>query len=235
MSIKKLLAVVCTAAVCSAFAGCSLSDDKSESSSGETSSEASSAAESSAAEAATDYDVNGDVRAFDKLKETYGDGYMLTFSYESGDVKIDYTSVIKGDRGYEASVNSGMKSYKVLPGDGKAYVVSEATTTYTVEDQQDDYIKSLDILFGATADFVSAEIDTETNTILEHYSVDTEIAGGEAEIIYGFDGETYELTQVTIDYAASEEDGDPMIVTSIGEPDETLLELPDLSSYTLQQ
>ena len=126
-----------------------------------------------------------------------------------------------------------MKSYTVCPGDGKLYNVSEGTTTYSIEDDDGNQWKSADILFGATLDFDHAYIDTTTNVVHEYYKLDSSVSGGEGQIVYGFDGATYDLKQVVLlPDGADESSAVYFTVDSIGEADDSLLAVPDLSAYT---
>lgn len=235
MDLRRIIACAAAAAICGLFAACGDSADSS--SKAETSSSA--AAESindetsSTAElvGTTDYDVNGDFRAFDTLKETYGGGYTVNLQIDYSGNVVDMSATISGDKAYMSTVSSGMKSYNVVPGDGKVYSVYEATTTYSVEDAEENSAAQFDILFGATADFASAEIDAETNTVYEHYSLNSEVSGTAGEIIYGFDGASYELTGVQVAMEGIEIP-ETYTVTSIGEADTSLLEVPDVSAYT---
>ena len=126
-----------------------------------------------------------------------------------------------------------MKSYYVYPGDGKKYNVSEATTTYSVNGADENDWKGSDILFGATLDFDHAYIDTTTNVVQEYYNLDSSVSGGEGQIVYGFDGATYDLKQVVLlPEGADESSAVYFTVDSIGEADDSLLAVPDLSAYT---
>lgn len=228
MNFKKLVSVIAAVTICAAATGCASSD--SSSSKADTSSAAQTT--TTAPAATTDYDINGDFRAYDQLKEAYADGYTIVFSNEVDGQKTDYTMCVKDDKAYVASVISGMKSYRVAPGDGKVYIVSEATTTYSTQEQNDDFVRNSDMLFGATTDFDKAEIDADTNTVKEYYKLDEELVGGTGSIIYSFDGETYDLKSLTVAF-----DGSDVIeytLTSIAAADETLLAVPDLSGYTDQ-
>lgn len=90
---KKMVTIIAALAMCTAMAGCTESDTAS-SSKAETTTTTTAAAESAApAESTadessadststnagtTDYDVDGDFRAFEQLKEKYADGYLVT-------------------------------------------------------------------------------------------------------------------------------------------------------------
>lgn len=238
MNFKKIIACAAAAAICSAFTACGDSKDSSskaevvnsavESGEVRTESETNSSAEQVGI---TDYDVNGDFRAFDTLKETYGGGYTANLQIDYSGNVVDMTATISGDKAYMSSVSSGMKSYNVVPGDGNIYCVYEATTTYSVEEAEENSASQLDILFGATSDFASAEIDEATNTVYEHYSLNKEVSASEGEIIYGFDGASYELTEIQIAFEGVEIP-DLYKVISIGEADTSVLEVPDISAYT---
>lgn len=244
MNVKKFIACAAAIALCVAFAACGSSSDsssRSESSAAETTSTAESAAENTSdgdttesetdPVGTTDYDVNGSEREYDKLAEKYAEGYTIELSAEMAGMDITMNFTKSGDQVYQSTVMAGMKSYVVIPGDGMAYSVSEATTTYAEEEESEEMIVSLDFLFGATGEFASADIDETTNTVYEHYTLNYDVAQCDGEIIFGFNGESYELTEVQIAYDGAEEN-EVYTVTSLGEPDMSLLEMPDLSAYT---
>ncbi len=234
MNFKRILVCAAVVVMCGIFSACG--DSEKSSSKEETGSasavESTAETESAASPAGTtDYDVNGDFRAFDELKEIYGEGYTLNVQIDYAGNIVDMSATVSGDKAYMSTVSAGMKSYSVVPGDGKVYSVYEATTTYSVDDAQENSVAQLDILFGATADFSSAEIDAETNTVYEHYSLNTEISESQGEIIYGFDGSTYDLTSIQIAIDGIETP-DLYTVTSVEEADTSVLEVPDVSSYS---
>ena len=47
-------------------------------------------------------------------------------------------------------------------------------------------------------DFDHAYIDETTNVVHEYYKLDSAVSGGEGQIVYGFDGATYDLKQVVL-------------------------------------
>ena len=171
---KKMVTIIAALAMCTAIAGCTENDTAS-SSKAETTTTTTAAAESAApAESTadessadststnagtTDYDVDGDFRAFEQLKEKYADGYLVTLEGQMSNSGTKYTICVKDGKAYESSTIQGMKSYAVYPGDGKKYNVSEATTTYSVDDADENAWKDSDILFGAALDFDHAYID----------------------------------------------------------------------------
>lgn len=240
---KKMVTIIAALAMCTAMASCSESDTAS-SSKAETTTTTTAAAESaapaesnadstSASAGTTDYDVDGDFRAFEQLKEKYADGYLVTLEGQMSNSGTKYTICVKDGKAYESSTIQGMKSYAVYPGDGKLYNVSEGTTTYSIEDDDGNQWKSADILFGATLDFDHAYIDTTTNVVHEYYKLDSSVSGGEGQIVYGFDGATYDLKQVVLlPDGADESSAVYFTVDSIGEADDSLLAVPDLSAYT---
>lgn len=245
---KKMVTIIAALAMCTAMAGCSESDTAS-SSKAETTTTTTAAAESAATvestadessadststnAGTTDYDVDGDFRAFEQLKEKYADGYLVTLEGQMSNSGTKYTICVKDGKAYESSTIQGMKSYAVYPGDGKKYNVSEATTTYSVADADENAWKDSDILFGATLDFDHAYIDTTTNVVQEYYNLDSSVSGGEGQIVYGFDGATYDLKQVVLlPEGADESSAVYFTVDSIGEADDSLLAVPDLSAYT---
>lgn len=240
---KKMVTIIAALAMCTAMAGCT-GNDTASSSKAETTTTTTAAAESAApAESTadstpanvgtTDYDVDGDFRAFEQLKEKYADGYLVTLEGQMSNSGTKYTICVKDGKAYESSTIQGMKSYYVYPGDGKKYNVSEATTTYSVNGADENDWKDSDILFGAALDFDHAYIDTTTNVVQEYYNLDSSVSGGEGQIVYGFDGATYDLKQVVLlPEGADESSAVYFTVDSIGEADDSLLAVPDLSAYT---
>lgn len=240
---KKMVTIIAALAMCTAMAGCTKSDTAS-SSKAETTTTTTTAAESAApAESSadstsanvgtTDYDVDGDFRAFEQLKDKYKDGYLANLTGQMTNNGTKYTICIKDGKAYQALTVQGMKSYTVCPGDGKLYNVSEGTTTYSIEDDDGNQWKSADILFGATLDFDHAYVDTTANVVHEYYNLDSSVAGGEGQIVYSFDGATYDLQQIVLlPEGADESNAVYFTVDSIGEADDSLLAVPDLSAYT---
>ena len=245
---KKMITIIAALAMCTAMAGCSENEPAS-SSKAETTTTTTAAAESAApAESnadestadststnagTTDYDVDGDFRAFEQLKDKYKDGYLANLTGQMANNGTKYTICIKDGKAYQSLTVQGMKSYTVCPGDGKLYNISEGTTTYSVEDFDESELKAADILFGATLDFDHAYVDTTTNVVQEYYNLDSSVSGGEGQIVYGFDGATYDLQQVVLlPEGADESSAVYFTVDSIGEADDSLLTVPDLSAYT---
>lgn len=241
---KKMVTIIAALAMCTAMAGCNESDTASSSKAETTTTTTTAAAESSATAESTadststnagttDYDVDGDFRAFEQLKEKYADGYLVTLEGQMSNSGTKYTICVKDGKAYESSTIQGMKSYAVYPGDGKKYNVSEATTTYSVNDADENAWKDSDILFGAALDFDHAYVDASTNVVHEYYKLDSAVAGSEGQIVYGFDGATYDLKQVVLlPEGADESSAVYFTVDSIGEADDSLLAVPDLSAYT---
>lgn len=240
---KKMVTIIAALAMCTAMAGCTENDTAS-SSKAETTTTTTTAAESAApAESTadststnagtTDYDVDGDFRAFEQMKDKYEGNYLANLTGQMSNNGTKYTICIKDSKAYQALTVQGMKSYTVCPGDGKLYNVSEGTTTYSVEDFDESELKAADILFGATLDFDHAYIDTTTNVVHEYYNLDSSVSGGEGQIVYGFDGATYDLKQVVLlPEGADESSAVYFTVDSMGEADDSLLAVPDLSAYT---
>ena len=171
--------------------------------------------------------------AFEQMKDKYEGNYLANLTGQMTNNGTKYTICIKDGKAYQALTVQGMKSYTVCPGDGKLYNVSEGTTTYSIEDDDGNQWKSADILFGATLDFDHAYIDTTTNVVHEYYNLDSSVSGGEGQIVYGFDGATYDLKQVVLlPEGADESSAVYFTVDSIGEADDSLLTVPDLSAYT---
>lgn len=241
---KKMITIIAALAMYAAMAGCSESEPASSSKAETTTTttaaaESAAPAESTADESAvtnvgtTDYDVDGDFRAFEQLKEKYADGYLVTLEGQMSNSGTKYTICVKDGKAYESSTIQGMKSYYVYPGDGKKYNVSEATTTYSVNGADENDWKDSDILFGAALDFDHAYVDASTNVVHEYYKLDSAVAGAEGQIVYGFDGATYDLKQVVLlPEGADESSAVYFTVDSIGEADDSLLAVPDLSAYT---
>ena len=236
---KKMITIIAALAMCTAMAGCT-GNDTASSSKAETTTTTTAAAESAApAESnadstsanvgTTDYDVDGDFRAFEQMKDKYEGNYLASLTGQMTNNGTKYTICIKDGKAYQALTVQGMKSYTVCPGDGKLYNVSEGTTTYSIEDDDGNQWKSADILFGATLDFDHAYIDETTNVVHEYYNLDSSVSGGEGQIVYGFDGATYDLKQVVLLPEGADESS---AVYSMGEADDSLLAVPDLSAYT---
>lgn len=240
---KKMVTIIAALAMCTAMAGCTENDTAS-SSKAETTTTTTAAAESAApAESTadstsanvgtTDYDVDGGFRAFEQMKDKYEGNYLANLTGQMSNNGTKYTICIKDGKAYQALTVQGMKSYTVCPGDGKLYNISEGTTTYSVEDFDESELKAADILFGATLDFDHAYIDTTTNVVHEYYNLDSSVSGGEGQIVYGFDGATYDLKQVVLlPEGADESSAVYFTVDSMGEADDSLLAVPDLSAYT---
>lgn len=240
---KKMVTIIAALAMCTAMAGCTENDTAS-SSKAETTTTTTAAAESAApAESSadstsanvgtTDYDVDGDFRAFEQMKDKYEGNYLANLTGQMSNNGTKYTICIKDGKAYQALTVQGMKSYTVCPGDGKLYNISEGTTTYSVEDFDENELKAADILFGATLDFDHAYIDETTNVVHEYYNLDSSVSGGEGQIVYGFDGATYDLKQVVLlPEGADESSAVYFTVDSMGEADDSLLAVPDLSAYT---
>lgn len=241
---KKMVTIIAALAMCTAMAGCTGSDTASSSKAETTTTttaaaESAAPAESTADESAvtnvgtTDYDVDGDFRAFEQMKDKYEGNYLANLTGQMTNNGTKYTICIKDGKAYQALTVQGMKSYTVCPGDGKLYNVSEGTTTYSIEDFDENELKAADILFGATLDFDHAYIDKTTNVVHEYYNLDSSVSGGEGQIVYGFDGATYDLKQVVLlPDGADESSAVYFTVDSIGEADDSLLAVPDLSAYT---
>lgn len=240
---KKMVTIIAALAMCTAMAGCTENDTAS-SSKAETTTTTTAAAKSAApAESTadstsanvgtTDYDVDGDFRAFEQMKDKYEGNYLANLTGQMSNNGTKYTICIKDGKAYQALTVQGMKSYTVCPGDGKLYNISEGTTTYSVEDFDESELKAADILFGATLDFDHAYIDETTNVVHEYYNLDSSVSGGEGQIVYGFDGATYDLKQVVLlPEGADESSAVYFTVDSMGEADDSLLAVPDLSAYT---
>lgn len=240
---KKMVTIIAALAMCTAMAGCT-GNDTASSSKAETTTTTTAAAESTApAESTadstsanvgtTDYDVDGNFRAFEQMKDKYEGNYLANLTGQMSNNGTKYTICIKDGKAYQALTVQGMKSYTVCPGDGKLYNVSEGTTTYSIEDFDENELKAADILFGATLDFDHAYIDTTTNVVHEYYNLDSSVSGGEGQIVYGFDGATYDLKQVVLlQEGADESSAVYFTVDSMGEADDSLLAVPDLSAYT---
>jgi len=221
---KKMVTIIAALAMCTAMAGCTKSDTAS-SSKAETTTTTTAAAESAApAESnadstsanvgTTDYDVDGDFRAFEQMKDKYEGNYLANLTGQMSNNGTKYTICIKDGKAYQALTVQGMKSSSMGDDEGNQW-------------------KSADILFGATLDFDHAYIDTTTNVVHEYYNLDSSVSGGEGQIVYGFDSATYDLKQVVLlPEGADESSAVYFTVDSMGEADDSLLAVPDLSAYT---
>ncbi len=244
MILKSIAAVLAAVIIGLSFTSCAETDSSSDA---ESSKAQSSAAESSQAEskaddtasqsssgaaASTDYDVNGDFRAYDAVREKYKDGYSLNMSYMNnalgshGDVEITWT----GDKAYYSTSIDGMKSYVVIPGDGKAYRVNEGTTTYQEQEATENQAMMNDLLINPAGEFDHAAIG-ENNMVFEYYNIN-EAMGGEGQIVYGFNGETYDLNEIVVVTNGDEMTASYYYVNELTEPDESKVAVPDLSAYT---
>jgi hypothetical protein len=58
--------------------------------------------------------------------------------------------------------------------------------------------------------------------------------GGQGQIVYGFDGETYDLVEIVLVTNGDEMAASYYYVNEISEPDAEKFTLPDISSYTLE-
>ena len=115
---KKMVTIIAALAMCTAMAGCT-GNDTASSSKAETTTTTTAAAESAApAESTadestadststnagtTDYDVDGDFRAFEQLKEKYADGYLVTLEGQMSNSGTKYTICVKDGKAYESS------------------------------------------------------------------------------------------------------------------------------------
>ncbi|MBR1422427.1 MAG: hypothetical protein IJ571_03135 [Ruminococcus sp.] len=254
MILKAIAAVLAAVMLCMTFTSCgdnesssaaeSSKGDTGTSSATETSSKADTADSSEGAVsseeattvsvAETDYDVNGDFRAYDVIKDKYSDGYSLDLRFQNaalgthGDIKV----VWQGEKAYYSSVIDGMKSYVLIPGDGKAYRVSEGTTTYQMTDEAPNQAMMNDILINPVGEFDHAAIG-EGNVVFEYYNIDEKM-GGEGQIVFGFNGETYDLVEIVVVTNGDEMTASYYYVDELAEADEELLKVPDLSAYTLE-
>ena len=131
---KKMVTIIAALAMCTAMAGCT-GNDTASSSKAETTTTTTAAAESTApAESTadstsanvgtTDYDVYGNFRAFEQMKDKYEGNYLANLTGQMSNNGTKYTICIKDGKAYQALTVQGMKSYTVCPGDGKLYNVS---------------------------------------------------------------------------------------------------------------
>ena len=128
-----MITIIAALAMCTAMAGCTENDTAS-SSKAETTTTTTAAAESAApAESTadestadststnagtTDYDVDGDFRAFEQMKDKYDGNYLANLTGQMSNNGTKYTICIKDGKAYQALTVQGMKTYTVSPGDG---------------------------------------------------------------------------------------------------------------------
>lgn len=177
--------------------------------------------------AAEGYDPDGETRMFDALKEEfYGDYHIETISNTNG-MTVTMTSDVKGNTMALSTVNQGMMSRAYYFEDKTFYSISDGTTSYEKYTDYEYDIRNSDTLFGATADFQSAEIN-ENGEIKEVYGIDSEFTGISGTMTYIFDKESGALTKYTITF-----DGFEMkySVKELSRTDPSAFELPDLSTY----
>ncbi len=251
MFLRGLAAALAVVSVCMSFASCDAADsssgngsktensaqssvsqaEKSTAESGSTSQEE----QSSTAGTTTDYDVNGDFRAYDAVKEKWADGYSLDLAFQNPALgtRADVKLVWQGDKAYYESVIDGMKSYTVIPGDGKAYRVSDGTTTYSVRDAGENEAVMNDLLINPVGEFDHAALG-DNNVVFEYYNIDEKM-GGQGQIVFGFNGETYDLEEIVLVTNGDEMAASYYYVNELTEPDAEKLKLPDFSGYTLEE
>ena len=152
--------------------------------------------------------------------------YMNNALGSHGDVEITWT----GDKAYYSRSIDGMKSYVLVPGDGKVYNVNEGTTTYQVQDASEDQAKMNDLLISPAGEFDHAAIG-EDNMVFEYYNID-EAMGGSGQIVFAFNGETYDLNEIVVVTNGDEMTASYYYVNELAEPDESKVAVPDLSGYT---
>ena len=239
MILRSIAAVLAAVILAMTFTACGDGDSSSqtESSKAQSSSAVSSDKEADASsegtgDAPVSFDINGDVRAYDAVKEKYKDGYSMKLSYMNnalgthGDVEITWT----GDKAYYSTAIDGMKSYVVIPGDGNAYRVSEGTTTYQVQEEAEDQVMKNDLLISPAGEY-DHSAEGENNMFFEYYNIN-EAMGGEGQIVYGFDESTLDLKEIVVVTNGDEMTASYYYVNELTEPDESYVQVPDLSGYT---
>ena len=183
---KKMVTIIAALAMCTAMAGCT-GNDTASSSKAETTTTTTAAAESAApAESTadestadststnagtTDYDVDGDFRAFEQMKDKYEGNYLANLTGQMSNNGTKYTICIKDGKAYQALTVQGMKSYTVCPGDGKLYNVSEGTTTYSIEDDDG----SQPTFFSARPSILTTHILTQQQTLFKSIITSTAV------------------------------------------------------------
>ena len=184
----------------------------------------------SEAEQNTKYDVNGDFRCYDKLKEKYSKGYTLSLVGQMSMADNSYVICVSGKKAYMATLISKQKQYAVAPGDGKIYNVSEASKKYNTQKDDSTLLSSADILFSPATEFSKAAFSDDKGTIFEYYKMDKNVTGKDGEIIYGFDANTYDLKQIVLSPEGSDE---PVYfsVEYLKDVNKNFLKKPDLTGY----
>jgi hypothetical protein len=177
--------------------------------------------------AAASYDPDGDSRMYDVLKDEFGGDFLIELASDDSSMKFN----VKDDLVYGETVVGGMMSRAYYLADKSFYNISDATTTYVMYTDYDFDTRNADPLFGATEDFVSAEINSDGN-ISETYGLDSDFTGVDGNIVFTFNSETGALMNYAVVYN-SESDTETVIyaVNSLANADESLFELPDLSAY----
>ena len=122
------------------------------------------------------------------------------------------------------------KETVVIPGDGNAYRVSEGTTTYQVQEETEDQVMKNDLLISPAGEY-DHSAEGENNMFFEYYNIN-EAMGGEGQIVYGFDESTLDLKEIVVVTNGDEMTASYYYVNELTEPDESYVQVPDLSGYT---
>ncbi len=158
--------------------------------------------------------------------------YTMELSYSILGMEIPMKIVTDGKSAYMEVTNSGVTAKMYLT-DGKLYTLEDTSKQYSVEDYADDIEAAMGLnLYDDTYTFTKTEA-TQLDGVdyyAEHFTY-SDATLGDLECIYYFDPTTEALTKLSMISAGSEVLS--MAFTKISdEIDESLLKLPDLSSYT---
>lgn len=256
MNFKKIISIAAAAVmVCAALTSCENSSSASDSSnsfdtsstasaaSSESTSEASSSASQESSSAGGDssqatvnaigYDVNGSKRLYDNLKSSYDtSGYKVTLSHANN---AGATIVInkKGNKVYSSNTSSTASTGVLYLGDKKATMFNFKGLQYqeqTVDDEA-KFVAQKDLLFGMTGEFSKAQIDNSSDTIVEIYKINKDVAGEDGQIGFCFRGSDGKFIEVFVLYNGQEM-AQYFAVRELVSPSEDLFKMPDINGYT---
>lgn len=169
---------------------------------------------------------------FEKLKKKYENDYYIKLKALFSGATTTQVHCVKNKKAYLSQLNDGRQVIAVLPDSKTFYNINVSTTTYTKTDvsSKKDYYKQIDILFGATAKYSKSYLNKSSKIVLEYYNLDKSITTKAGYVIYGFKQDTGELAEVVIQIGS--DNPTYYTVEKISKADESLLKVPDLSSYS---
>lgn len=227
MNFLRLTAVVLAVILCAAASSCSDKDvlSKQENSKTEVSDNISET--TSEPTEPIEYDPAGSVRLYDSLKEKYENNFRLLCDMGT----IRYEFAIKGELMYMSATAKQETTVILHSKDKKTYKFQPRAKEYSVSD--DDFnIKDGDPLFGATADFISAEKNDKGATYDETYRIDESVSGNPGTITYKFSATTGELKAYSIKFEGADDTID-YNVKELSQPTDRMFDIPDFSEYKL--